>query len=74
MPVRIIAVGLLKASLPEGELMLAAEGRSVEQVLAELGLDPDLVAMVLVNGCQVPKSTILAAGDVAKLIPFVGGG
>ncbi len=74
MSVRVIGVGLLRPLLPQGEVALEASGRTVEQVLAELGIQSSLVAMALVNGRQLPKDTILADGDVVKLVPFVGGG
>jgi sulfur carrier protein ThiS len=74
MPVWIIPVGILRPRLPEGEVTLEAAGKTPEQILAELGIDTDLVAMVLVNGRQSPKDTVLDDGDVVKLVPFVGGG
>ena len=74
MAVRIIPVGLLRASLPAGQLELEAEGKTAGEVLAELGIEADLVAMILINGRQQPKETVLGAGDVVKLVPFVGGG
>ncbi len=74
MAVRVIAVGLLKPSLPQGEATVDAAGKTAGQVLEELGIDPDLVAMVLVNGRQSPKDAVLCDDDVVKLVPFVGGG
>lgn len=74
MPVEIVAAGFLKPLLPEGKVALNAAGRSIDQALTELGVDTDLVAMVLVNGRQVPKNAILQDGDLVKLIPFIGGG
>jgi sulfur carrier protein ThiS len=73
MPVRVIPVGVLKARVPE-ELVLQAAGRTVAAVLGEAGIQPDLVAMVLINGRQSAKDTVLRDGDVVKLVPFVGGG
>ncbi|MDI7275304.1 MAG: MoaD/ThiS family protein [Anaerolineae bacterium] len=71
----IVPVGLLKPHLGEREAVLAeAAGMTVEQVLAELGIQSDLVAMVLINGRQAAKDTVLRDGDTVKLIPFVGGG
>ncbi len=72
-PVQIVPVGLLKP-LVRADALEAGAGKTVAQVLAELGIQPDLVAMVLVNGRQVPKDTPLQDGDIVKLIPFVGGG
>ncbi len=76
MPVQIVPVGLLKPHFPGcGTVTLeSGAGKTIAQVLSELGVEPDLVAMILVNGRQAPSGTLLADGDVVKLIPFVGGG
>lgn len=73
MPVEVIPVGFLRPVLPD-RLHLPAAGKTVAQLLGELAIQPDLVAVVLVNGRQAPKDAVLAEGDVVKLIPFVGGG
>ncbi|MFQ5886841.1 MAG: MoaD/ThiS family protein [Anaerolineae bacterium] len=39
-----------------------------------MGIPPDLVAVVMVNGRQEPKSYLLQEGDQVKLVPLVGGG
>jgi sulfur carrier protein ThiS len=44
------------------------------EVIKDLGLDPDLVAVVMVNGRQTFKSYRLQDGDRVKLVPMVGGG
>ncbi|MCL6429627.1 MAG: MoaD/ThiS family protein [Anaerolineae bacterium] len=73
--VTIVPVGLLQPLVPRGSTVLRdAAGKTVAEVLAELQIDSDLVAMVLVNGRQTPKDTVLSDGDTVKLIPFVGGG
>ncbi len=75
MSVTIVPVGLLQPLVPGGSTVLSdAAGKTVSEVLAELQIDSDLVAMVLVNSRQVPKDTVLSDGDTVKLIPFVGGG
>jgi len=74
MPVQIIPVGILRSHMPEQAAVLEAAGKTVWQVLTELAIEPDLVAMILVNGRQSPKDTVLSDGDVVKLVPFVGGG
>jgi sulfur carrier protein ThiS len=47
---------------------------TVEDVLVRLAIPSDLVAIVLINGLQRPKSHPLAEGDVVKLVPLMGGG
>ena len=44
------------------------------EVIEDLGLNPDLVAIVMVNGRQKFKSYRLQDGDNVKLVPMVGGG
>ncbi len=75
MSVTIVPVGLLRPMLADDRLALAeAAGKTVAAVLADLKIDPDLVAMVLINGRQASKDSVLDDGDTVKLIPFVGGG
>ncbi|HOG47694.1 MAG TPA: MoaD/ThiS family protein [Anaerolineae bacterium] len=75
MPVQVVPVGLLRPLLASDTVTLdVGAGKTVAQLLDELGVQADLVAMVLVNGRQAPKDTVLQDGDVVKLIPFVGGG
>ncbi len=75
MPVRVIPVGVLRPSPSKDDIVFeAACGQTVHEMLRRLAIEPDLVAMVLINGRQVPKDTVLRDGDLVKLIPFVGGG
>ena len=74
-PVSITTVGLLKSYTQNREsLTLDAAGKSISQVLAELGIPSVLVAVVLINGRQESKDYVLQDGDVVKLVPLVGGG
>ena len=75
MPVQVISVGILRSSPAEDEAIREVEaGKTVEQILADLDIRPDMVAMVLINGRQSAKEAIVRDGDVVKLVPFVGGG
>ena len=75
MSVQLIPVGLIRPYFPAETVPIeVGEGKTTEQVLTELGVNSDLVAMVLINGRQAAKDTPLRDGDVVKLIPFVGGG
>jgi len=74
-PVPITVIGLLKNYTRNREsLTLHAAGKSINQVLAELGIPSVLVAVVLINGRQESKDYVLQDGDIVKLIPLVGGG
>jgi len=75
MSVQLIPVGFIKPYFPAETVPVeVGEGKTTEQVLQELGVNGDLVAMVLINGRQAAKNEPLHDGDVVKLIPFVGGG
>lgn len=72
--VQLTLVGLLKRHGPGDSSFLIKPGRTVMEVIEELGLDPDLVAVVMVNGRQRFKTYRLQDGDSVKLVPLVGGG
>ena len=72
MSVQIIPVGFLQPMFPAVDL--ETDGKTVDEVLHDLGIHPDLVAIVLINGRQAPKDAVVRDGDVVKLVPFVGGG
>ena len=72
--VEVRLVGLLKKYGPEQASVGIEPGQTVADVVRELGVDPDLVAIVMVNGRQKSKSDRLEPGDELKLLPMVGGG
>ncbi|GAB4409573.1 MAG: hypothetical protein Kow00123_22960 [Anaerolineales bacterium] len=51
-----------------------ADGKPVADVIQALGLPADLVAFVMVNGRQQPKTYIIQPEDHVILIPLIGGG
>jgi thiamine biosynthesis protein ThiS len=72
--VHLTLVGLLKKYGPAQSSLTVEPGRTVMEVIEDLGLNPDLVAIVMVNGRQKFKSYRLQDGDNVKLVPMVGGG
>lgn len=70
--VKVVPVGMLKRYL--SEMVTADSGQTVHQLLDGLGIPSHLVAVVMVNGRQEPKSYLLQEGDQVKLVPLVGGG
>lgn len=72
--VQLTLVGLLRKYVPAESPLTVEPGRTVTEVITDLGLDPDLVAIVMVNGRQEFKSYRLQDGDSVKLVPMVGGG
>jgi sulfur carrier protein ThiS len=72
--VELVLVGLLRNYGPAQASLPVEPGGTVLDLIRELGLDPDLVAIVMVNGRQRFKTHHLQAGDRVKLLPMVGGG
>jgi len=72
--VELTLVGLLRKYGPAHASLTVKPGETVVDVIRELGLNPDLVAIVMVNGRQRSKADPLDPGDRVKLVPMVGGG
>jgi sulfur carrier protein ThiS len=72
--VELTLVGLLRKYGPAHASRPVEPGQTVAEVIGDLGLNPDLVAIVMVNGRQRSKSDSLQPGDTVKLLPMVGGG
>ena len=72
--VELTLVGLLRNYGPPQASLAVETGQTVSDVIRELGLDPDLVAIVMINGRQGFKGHRLRSGDKVKLLPLVGGG
>lgn len=49
-------------------------GTTVERLIKDLGIPPDTVKLIFVNGKKVPVSAVLEDGDRLGLFPPVGGG
>ena len=49
-------------------------GKTVRDTLTVLGINPDLVAGVIVNGELQTKDYILQKKDIVKLLAVIGGG
>ncbi len=59
---------MLKRYGPGPASLTVEPGRTVTQTVKDLGLDPDLVAIVMVNGRQEIKSYRMQDGDRVKLV------
>jgi sulfur carrier protein ThiS len=60
---------------PENAAGLPLEpGETVAGLIERLGVPPDDVAVIFVNGRHAPCETVLADGDRVGLFPAVGGG
>jgi molybdopterin converting factor small subunit len=65
---------LSRFSPADAEAYPAAMGETVADVVARLGIPPEELKLVFVNGAHAPLSTPLADGDRVGLFPAVGGG
>jgi sulfur carrier protein ThiS len=74
MTVIIRPYGILK-SYTGGETDIAvAAGRTIRQTMLDLGMPPEVVALVLVNDEPQLKDYVLQDGDTVKLMAIIGGG
>lgn len=57
-----------------GDAFPIRPGETLAEVLTRLGLSPDEVRVVFVNGEVAPRETVLHDGDRVGVFPAVGGG
>lgn len=74
MTATIRPLGMLKSFIGELKETSVEAGSSVRETVARIGINPDLVAGVFVNGDQQSKDYIIQDGDVIKLMAVIGGG
>ncbi len=74
MSATIRPLGMLKDFIGQATETSVDSGQSVRAALTVIGINPDLVAGVFVNGEQQSKDYILQDGDVVKLLAVIGGG
>jgi len=66
--------GMLKSYIDNQNESTVEAGRTVRQTMIDLGIPPDVVALVTVNDEQETKDYVIREGDLVKLIAVVGGG
>jgi sulfur carrier protein ThiS len=49
-------------------------GETAGDVIRRLGIKPETVAVLFVNGAHAPQDKVLSDGDRVSLFPAVGGG
>jgi sulfur carrier protein ThiS len=74
MPATLRLNAYLKNLIGATEEMFVEPGHSVRDTLAFLGIKPDLVAMVSVNGVMQTKDYVIQEMDTIRLLAVVGGG
>jgi sulfur carrier protein ThiS len=67
-------VGHLKSYVSGREEVAVQPGLTVRQALVELGIPPEVVALVVVNEEQQAKDYVLQDGDVVRVLAVIGGG
>ena len=65
---------LSRFSPPDAEAYSIAPGETVASLVARLGIPPDDLKLVFVNGEHVGLDAVLNDGDRVGLFPAVGGG
>lgn len=74
MKATIKPLGMLKSYTGDLKEVSVDAGRTVRETCTIIGIDPDLVAGVFVNGEQQSKDYMLQDGDIVKLLAVIGGG
>ncbi len=79
MPVLVKLSTSLRRLVPEYDPLAGLEveprpGESAAELMARLGIPPDKVKVIMINGLAAGPDTILADGDRVGLFPPVGGG
>jgi len=64
----------LKNLLGSKDEFTVESGHSVREIIVSLGINPELVAMVSVNGEMQEKDYIVQEGDTVRLLAVIGGG
>lgn len=67
-------IGSLKDHVGGRESVRVEAGQTVRQALTVLGIRPEIVALVIVNGAHQAKDYRLMDGDLVELLAVIGGG
>ena len=74
MAVRLVLHGELRQYAPGKVLEVQGAGRTVTEILRDLGVPGDATAAYVVNGEQCEATARLADGDTLEVIPAISGG
>jgi sulfur carrier protein ThiS len=74
MTATIRPLGMLKSYIGNLTETSVEAGFSIRDTLPRIGINPDLVAGVFVNGEQETKDYLIKDGDIIKLLAVIGGG
>ncbi|MCK5225024.1 hypothetical protein KAR04_09630 [Candidatus Calescamantes bacterium] len=74
MKIKISGFRYFNATAPDEKTVSVPEGTVLEQLLIELGLEPDIIGYFILNGTPLKRGAIIPEGGNLKLIPFLSGG
>jgi sulfur carrier protein ThiS len=74
MSAQIKPLGTLKSYISGKTEIVVTAGQTVREAMQTLGIPPEIVALVMVNGTQQSKDYRLQDGDVVELLAVIGGG
>lgn len=66
--------GMLKSYIGGAYETTIEAGVTIRQAMIDLGMPPEVVAMVLVNDEHGSKDYLIQDGDYVKLLAVIGGG
>ena len=74
MPATIRPIGSLKSYIAEKPEVEIESGITVREAILQLGIPPEIVALVIVNDTDQNKDYLIQNKDVIKLLAIIGGG
>lgn len=74
MRIEIKCFASLAAHTPQGREMTVPDGAAVRDVMHTLGVAPEEVKIIFINGVHATPDSLLKDNDRLGLIPAVGGG
>jgi sulfur carrier protein ThiS len=74
MTAKLRPLGHLKTLVNGQDELEVESGSTVRATLEQVGIRPELVALVMVNDEQRDKDYVLQEGDVLKVMAVIGGG
>ena len=74
MPATLRLGASLKYLITGKDEYLVDSGKSVRDTLLQVGIKPELIALVSVNGAMQTKDYVIQEDDIIRIMSVVGGG
>ncbi|MFC2063839.1 hypothetical protein ACFLXB_01955 [Chloroflexota bacterium] len=68
-----IPAALMEFSLEKTEFIVES-GKNINDIIRDIGINPAIIALVIVNGVQETKEYIVKDDDIIKALAVIGGG